>query len=167
VFLISGAIRLNRPKVVRWMFEQGWFDCVTADIWARRGLVEVMVWMWLSGKFIHHDKDTYDPTLSKYWDITHVPGNEKDYPRIDPLGRIFYSSICLPTIMDKCCQCKDRDGIFGLEGRIQWESEDFCLNCFVDHEIEARHKECYEHVYRFEFPIDHCTMSPNSVEWRK
>jgi hypothetical protein len=64
VFFISGAIRMNQPSVVKWMFRKGWFDYVTAEKCTKIGLVEVILWMW-----IHRFPFCagYDPTIRKYF----------------------------------------------------------------------------------------------------
>jgi hypothetical protein len=68
VYLISGAIRMNRPLVVEWMFSNGWFDYVTADKCAGMGLVEVILWMWIRMfPFLDENEDEYDPTLLNYF----------------------------------------------------------------------------------------------------
>ena len=68
VYLISGAIRMNRPLVVEWMFSNGWFDYVTADKCAEMGLVEVILWMWIrTFPFLDENEDEYDPNLINYF----------------------------------------------------------------------------------------------------
>jgi hypothetical protein len=68
VYLISGAIRMNRPSVVKWMFHNGWFDYVTAEKCARVGLVEVILWMWIQRfPFCEVNQAGYDPTIRKYF----------------------------------------------------------------------------------------------------
>jgi len=67
LYLISGAIRNNRPDVVEWMFANDWFLYVSADKCALHGHVDVIVWMWLHGVFSDLESDYYDPTLAKYF----------------------------------------------------------------------------------------------------
>jgi hypothetical protein len=68
VFIISGAIRMNQPSVVKWMFHNGWFDYVTAEKCAKIGLVEVILWMWIHRfPFCEVDEAGYDPTIRKYF----------------------------------------------------------------------------------------------------
>jgi hypothetical protein len=68
VYIISGAIRMNRPLVVEWMFSNGWFDYVMADKCAKMGLVEVILWMWVcTFPFLDEKEDEYDPTLLNYF----------------------------------------------------------------------------------------------------
>jgi hypothetical protein len=68
VYIISGAIRMNRPLVVEWMFSNGWFNYVTADKCAKMGLVEVILWMWIrTFPFLDENEDEYDPTLLNYF----------------------------------------------------------------------------------------------------
>jgi hypothetical protein len=68
VYLISGAIRMNRPLVVEWMFCNGWFDYITAHKCAKMGLVEVILWMWIrTFPFLDDNEDEYDPTLLNYF----------------------------------------------------------------------------------------------------
>jgi hypothetical protein len=70
VYLISGAIRMNRPLVVEWMFSNGWFDYVTADKCAEKGLVEVILWMWIhTFPFLDENEDKYDPNLINYFGV--------------------------------------------------------------------------------------------------
>jgi hypothetical protein len=67
-YIISGAIRMNRPLVVQWMFSNGWFNYVMADKCAKMGLVEVILWMWIrTFPFLDENEDEYDPTLLNYF----------------------------------------------------------------------------------------------------
>jgi hypothetical protein len=68
VYIISGAIRMNRPLVVEWMLFNGWFDYITADKCAKMGLVEVILWMWIRMfPFLDENEDEYDPKLLNYF----------------------------------------------------------------------------------------------------
>jgi hypothetical protein len=68
LYIISGAIRMNRPLVVEWMFCNGWFDYVTAEKCAKMGLVEVILWMWIrTFPFLDENEDEYDPKLLNYF----------------------------------------------------------------------------------------------------
>jgi hypothetical protein len=68
VYLISGAIRMNRPLVVEWMFCNGWFDYITAHKCAKLGLVEVILWMWIrTFPFLDDNEDEYNPTLVNFF----------------------------------------------------------------------------------------------------
>jgi hypothetical protein len=68
VYLISGAIRMNWPLVLEWMFSNGWFDFVTADKCAKMGLVEVILWTWIrTFPFLDEIEDKYNPNLINYF----------------------------------------------------------------------------------------------------
>ena len=67
LYLISGAIRNNRPDVVEWMFANDWFWYVSTEKCAKHGHVEVIMWMWLHGSFHELGSDVYDPTLAKFF----------------------------------------------------------------------------------------------------
>ena len=128
--LISGAILMNCPDVLEWMFANDWFCDVTADLCAHYGCVEVILWMWIHGPFHELDSDRYDPTLAKYID-------EDGKPKLETMKHSYDAR---------------RYRVYPTEIPGTWLHVPYALPMAeVDRLIDARFREGYEVLDKDEF----------------
>jgi hypothetical protein len=66
-YIISWAIRMNLPTVLKKLYTNGWFVGIDADMLVTQGQVEGLMWMGLQG-FCDFSSPKYDEYLTVYFD---------------------------------------------------------------------------------------------------
>jgi hypothetical protein len=67
MYVISWAIRMNLPKVLKKLCTHGWFENTNADMFAEHGQVEVLLWLGLQG-FCDFCSPRFHDALTAFYD---------------------------------------------------------------------------------------------------